>query len=396
MTQMSGRAEPTGTEGSGSEGGARLKRRAVLAATGVALCGVPWIVARSQTQPLRIGATFDNSGVEKGIGQSLNQGAMAYFNAVNKAGGIHGRQIEVVTADDQFNPEKARDNALKFASDASVLALVHPQGTRQTAEIMKAVKNLPIVGPNTGTTALHKSGANNVFWVRTNYDLEVERLVRLADSLGLKRFALAYPNDPFGQAVLTSFRASLASRGIEAVGVASTPNTASLEVEPAAKQLAGMQAQVLIMSLAGTMPALHKAYRTAGGSAICLGLSVGGSAANIAQVAKSADKPIFSVIVPSPSAQKFEVVRAYQRDMLASGFDGKSLVSMEGYVDARVLAEGLRRAGPKADRESLVAGLESMTDFDLGGMRMRYGTGNREGNTYTDIVSVDEEGRLKS
>ena len=89
-------------------------------------------------------------------------------------------------------------------------------------------------------------------------------------------------------------------------------------------------------------------------------------------------------------------MRAYQRDMQASGFDGKSLVSMEGYVDARVLVEGLRRAGPKADRESLVAGLESMTDFDLGGMRMRYGKGNREGNTYTDIVSVDEEGRLKS
>ena len=83
---------------------------------------------------------------------------------------------------------------------------------------MKAVRNLPIIGPNTCTTALHKSGANNVFWVRTNYDLEVERLVRLADSLGLKRFALAYPNDPFGQAVLASFRASLASRGIEAVG----------------------------------------------------------------------------------------------------------------------------------------------------------------------------------
>ncbi|QIL83400.1 ABC transporter substrate-binding protein [Diaphorobacter sp. HDW4A] len=261
---------------------------------------------------------------------------------------------------------------------------------------MKNVKGLPVIGPNTGATSLHKSGANNVFWVRTNYDFEVERLVRFADTLGLKRIALAYPDDPFGQAVLVSFRGALANHGLMPVGIASTPNTASLEVEPAARQLAGMQAQVLIMSLAGTMPALHKAYRAAGGAAVCLGLSVSGSASNILQLAQSQSKPIFSVIVPAPNAQRFALVRRYQRDMLASGFDSMSLLSLEGYVDAAVLVEGLRNAGPKVDRESLIAGLESLSDFDLGGVRMRFGKGRREGNTYTDIVTVDANGKLKS
>ena len=379
-----------------STGGGLLTRRSVLGATGLALTGAPW-VARSQTsQVIRIGATFDNSGVEKPNGQGLHQGAMAYFNAVNKAGGIHGKRIEVVVADDQFKADQARDNARKFADDASIIALVHPQGTRQTGEIMKAVKSLPIIGPNTGATALHKSGANNVFWVRTNYDIEVDRLVRFADTLGLKRIALAYPNDPFGLAVLDSFRAALARRGLEPIGLASTPNTASMEVEAAATQLAKMPAQVLIMSLAGTMPALHKAYRKAGGAAVCLGLSVSGSASNITQLAQSHSKPIFSVIVPAPNARRHALVRRYQHDMQVSGFDGKSLLSLEGYVDAAVLVEGLRRAGPKADRESLIAGLEGLSELDLGGVRLRYGRGNREGNTYTDIVTVDDTGRLKS
>ena len=379
-----------------STGSGLLTRRSVLGATGLALTGAPW-VARSQTsQVIRIGATFDNSGVEKPNGQGLHQGAMAYFNAVNKAGGIHGKRIEVVVADDQFKADQARDNARKFADDASIIALVHPQGTRQTGEIMKAVKSLPIIGPNTGATALHKSGANNVFWVRTNYDIEVDRLVRFADTLGLKRIALAYPNDPFGLAVLDSFRAALARRGLEPIGLASTPNTASMEVEAAATQLAKMPAQVLIMSLAGTMPALHKAYRKAGGAAVCLGLSVSGSASNITQLAQSHSKPIFSVIVPAPNARRHALVRRYQHDMQVSGFDGKSLLSLEGYVDAAVLVEGLRRAGPKADRESLIAGLEGLSELDLGGVRLRYGRGNREGNTYTDIVTVDESGRLKS
>ena len=379
-----------------STGSGLLTRRSVLGATGLALTGAPW-VARSQTsQVIRIGATFDNSGVEKPNGQGLHQGAMAYFNAVNKAGGIHGKRIEVVVADDQFKADQARDNARKFADDASIIALVHPQGTRQTGEIMKAVKSLPIIGPNTGATALHKSGANNVFWVRTNYDIEVDRLVRFADTLGLKRIALAYPNDPFGLAVLDSFRSALARRGLEPIGLASTPNTASMEVEAAATQLAKMPAQVLIMSLAGTMPALHKAYRKAGGAAVCLGLSVSGSASNIMQLAQSHSKPIFSVIVPAPNARRHALVRRYQHDMQVSGFDGKSLLSLEGYVDAAVLVEGLRRAGPKADRESLIAGLEGLSELDLGGVRLRYGRGNREGNTYTDIVTVDESGRLKS
>ena len=372
-----------------------LQRRSLIAAAGLGLLGAPW-VARAQSSTLRIAATIASSGVERFNGLGLLNGAQAYFDAVNRAGGINGRQIELVKADDEFNAGKAKDNALKFASDANVLALIHPQGTRQTTEVMKAVTSLPIIGPNTGATALHKSGAKNVFWVRTNYDQEVERLVKLADNLGLKRFGLVYPNDPFGQSVLESFKASLARRNIEAVGIASTPGTASLEVDAAARQLAKLPVQVLIMSLAGTTPAFYKAYRDAGGVSLCYGLSVSGTASNLAQLAKGNDRPFFSVIVPSPNAQKFEIVRQYRRDMKTAGFEIDSLVSLEGYVDAYVLAEGLRRAGAKPDRDSLLAGLESLSNFDIGGVRLNFGKTVREGNSYTDTVTIDGSGRLIS
>ena len=371
------------------------QRRALLAATGLSMLASPWI-ACAQPTTLRVAATIAETGVERFNGMGLLQGASAYFGAVNRAGGIHGRRVELLNADDGFNASKAQANALAFAADPSVLALIHPQGTRQTGEIMKAVRDLPIVGPNTGATALHKSGAKNVFWVRTNYDQEVERLVKLADNLGLKRFGLVYPNDPFGQSVLQSFQAALARRNIEAVGVASTPGTASLEVEAAAAKLAALPVQVLIMSLAGTAPAFYQAYRAAGGVSLCYGLSVSGTAANLAQLSKGNDRPFFSVIVPSPNAQKFEIVRHYRRDMKVAGFDSESLVSLEGYVDAYVLAEGLRRAGPKVDRESLTAGLESLSNFNVGGLRLNYGKDLREGNTYTDTVTVDGTGRLIS
>ena len=367
---------------------------ATAGATAVAL-GAPW-VARAQSQTLKVAATFANTGVEGFNGQGLHQGAKAYFDAVNRAGGINGRHIELLAADDEFNAAKARDNARKFAADANVLALIHPQGTRQTGEIMQAIKDLPVIGPNTGAAALHRSGARNVFWVRTNYDLEVERLVRMADNLGLNKLGLVYPDDPFGQAVLESFNIALAKRKIEAVGVASTPGTASLEVGPAAAKLAKLPVQVLVMSLAGATPAFYSAYRNAGGASMCFGLSVGGTANNVAQLAKGVTRPTFSVVVPAPNANKFELVRHYRRDMQAAGYEGESLVSLEGYVDALVLAEGLRRAGPKPDRESLTAGLEGLSNFDIGGLRLNFGKGVREGNTYTDIVSIGADGRLIS
>lgn len=375
--------------------GRGVSRRNVIKAAGAVALAAPW-VARAQSGPLRIAATFANSGVEQPNGQGLFQGAQACFNAINKAGGIHGRQLELVMADDAFKPAQALENARKFAGDANVLALIHPQGTRQTTEIMNGVKNLPVIGPNTGATALHKRGAGNVFWVRTNYDVEVERLVRFADTLGLRQMALVYPNDPFGLSVLDGFNSALERRNIKAVGVASTPGTASLDVQAAAKHLAGLPAQVLIMSLVGTLPAFHSAYREAGGTAIAFGLSVGGSATNLASMRNTAARPIFSVVLPAPNAERFDLARRYRADMRASGFEGESLVSLEGYTDALVLAEGLRRAGPKVDRDSLTAGLETMTDYDLGGLRMRFGKGQREGNTYTDVVMVGSDGRLMS
>ena len=183
----------------------------------------------------------------------------------------------------------------------------------------------------------------------------------------------AYPNDPFGQSVLDGFNAALARRNIEAVGVASTPGTASLDVEPAAKALAKMPAQVLIMSLVGTLPKFHEAYRAAGGTAISFALSLGGSAPNLAAMAKQPERPIFSVIVPAPNAERFELARRYRADMRGSEFTGESLVSLEGYANARVLAEGMRRAGPKLDRETEQALWQrlsaSRNSFDIAGTR---------------------------
>jgi len=369
-----------------------LRRRTVLtlaAAGASAGLGLP---ALAQARAVRIGVTLDHSSVEKANGTGLFLGSSACFTAINKAGGIHGAKVELQLADDQFKPDVAKANALAFAADPAVLAILHPLGTRQASEVSDAVPGLPVVGPNTGTVALRRKNTPNTFWVRANYDQEIDRLVAQAVTLGQTRIGLVHSNDPLGQSLLAGFNAALAKARLEPAIIATTPNTISMEVEPAAKRIAEARPHVVIVGLAGTAPAFVKALRAAGGKSSAYGLSI--TAGSLSAMGDLAHGLGFSIVVPSPFATRHEIVRRYQADMLAAGQQTFSLPSLEGYVNARVLAEGLRRAGPGASRAQLMAALESIEGYELGGMKISFGRGNREGSQFVDVAVIGAGGRL--
>ncbi|MDM0050868.1 ABC transporter substrate-binding protein [Variovorax sp. J22R115] len=370
------------------------RRQVLTRMTGVAAAASMGLPVFAQARSIRIGATFDNSSVEKANGTGLFLGSSAYFNALNRAGGINGTKVELVLADDQFKPDVAKSNALAFYADNSVLAMIHPLGTRQTAEVSDAVPGMAVVGPNTGTVSLRKKAAPNTFWVRANYDQEIDKLIATAAVLGQSRIGIVYSNDPLGQSLLAGFKASLAKAKLEPAVIASTPSTTSMEVEPAAKQIAEAKPQIVIIGLAGTAPAFVRAFRAAGGKSSAYGLSI--TAGSLGAMGDLAHGLGFAIVVPSPFATKFEIVRRYQADMLASGAKDFSLPSLEGYMDASVLAEGLRRAGPSPSRAAVLAGLERIEGFDLGGVKINFGPRNREGNQFVDVAVMSANGRLIS
>lgn len=372
-----------------------LLRRDFIALGGVAAASIA-VPALAQSRTLRIGCTFDDSSVEKANGSGNFRGGSAYFNAVNKAGGIGGTKVELIKADDQFKPDIAKTNALAFQADPSILAMLTPLGTRQTSAIMGAVQDMAVVGPNTGTAALHKSSPPNVFWVRASYDAEVEKLIRTAVTLGMTKIGIVYPKDPLGMSVLAGFQKAMAEVKLEPVVMATTPGTTSAEVEPAAQAIAKAQPQMVVMVLAGVVPLFVKALRAAGGTSTIYGLSISASPANITAMGDSGRGLGFAMIVPSPFATKNELVRRYQLDMTASGWTDYSIPTLEGYTNARVLAEGLRRAGPKVTRASLIAALDSITGFNLGGMTISFGNGNRNGGNFVDVGVLGAGGRLVS
>ena len=376
----------------------RVSRRHVVihvAGGAAAALGLPTL-AISAPKVFRIGSTLDLTGVEKANGTGLNLGATTYFNALNAAGGINGVKVELITKDDQFKPEVAKANSQAFDSDPSIIALLHPLGTRQTAAAMDAVPAMAIVGPNTGTVALRKKGALNTFFVRANYDQEIDKLIETAATLGITRIGLVHPNDPLGQSLLAAFKVSTAKFNLTPAVIATTPGTTSPEVQPAVLEIAKVAPQVVIVGLAGTAPLFVRALREAGSAATIYGLSITASATNIKELGDLARGFGFSIVVPSPYSTKYEIVRRFQTDTQAAGSTEYSLAALEGYINARVLAEGLRRAGANPTRESLVNALSAIESLDFGGIRIGYSRVKREGSSFVDVAVIGPAGKMLS
>ena len=111
-------------------------------------------------------AAFDGPAAALGIG--MNQGLMAAFSAANKAGGVHGRTLEIVTYDDGYEPEKSIKNTKKLIEVDKVFSIIGPVGTptSKATQPIATAAGVPFIGPFTGAGFLRAPENTNVINVR--------------------------------------------------------------------------------------------------------------------------------------------------------------------------------------------------------------------------------------
>ena len=73
---------------------------------------------------------------------------------------------------------------------------------------------------------------------------------------------------------------------------------------------------------------------------------------------------------------------------------GITYTTFEGFIAAKVMVEGLRRAGPQLSREKLVSALESMRLYDAGGFTVGYIQYEHLGSHFAEVTIVGNSGRL--
>ena len=347
------------------------------------------------TDTILIGQSAALSGPAEQLGKEMKAGAEAYFDVVNKSGGVNGRKIKLISVDDGYEPDRASANTQKLIEEEKVLALFGYVGTptsNAALPIFTAAK-VPFVGAFTGAQSLREPFNRYVFNVRASYFDETEQIVAHLVQQGITKIAVFYQNDAYGKAGLAGVERAMKKRMLE-IAASATVERNTTDVAAAVGKLAKSGSGAIIMiSAYKSCAAFIKAMKLAGGIQQFWNVSFVGSRALSTALADEGIGVQISQVVPFPWSDSNPIVREYQKNI--GGPEKYSFTSLEGYIAARVLVEGLKRAGKNPTRESLVDGLAAMGKMDLGGFTINYSPGNHNGSSFVDLTIISRGGKFK-
>ena len=373
-----------------------INRRQFSLATGAAaLLGVSPL--RAQSDKIVLGQSAPFTGPAAQLGIQYNAGAQLWFSQVNASGGIGGRQLEIVQLDDGYDPERCAENTRKLI-DRDVLALFGYVGTPTSiAALPLALKaKVPFIAPFSGAMALRNPVHSQVFHVRASYNDETALIVKQLNNLGLRKIAVFYQNDAYGKAGLDGVTAALAKLGSAPVATAVVERN-SVDVAAAVATInAAMPDAVVQISAYKTCAAYIRSARKAGYGGQFFNVSFVGTKALSDELGKDAAGVVISQVVPSPFVQSNGLVREYNEAVQKAGNGATAnYSSLEGYLAARVLVDGLRRGG-KATREGLVSGLEGLGSQSFGGLTVNFSKSNHVAFNFVELSMLTGDGRVRT
>jgi branched-chain amino acid transport system substrate-binding protein len=348
------------------------------------------------TGQILIGQTSGFTGpVSAGVKENTD-GARLYLDHVNAQGGVNGQKLELVSLDDHFDPATAAVNARKLIVERNVVALFLNRGTPHTEAIRPLLGEfgVPLVAPSTGAMVLHQPVHPWIFNVRAPYQREAEKAVIHLATVGLKRIALIHVADSFGNDVAigatTGFQRAKLDPVYRATFDRSKPVFA--EIVPALVK-ADAQA-VLFIGSAGAVAEGTRALREAGSHAQVVTMSNNASGGFVQLMGPHAHGTIVTQVFPNERAIGLPLVNEAVQLAKAKGLPGVTPAMMEGFAGAKVLVEGLRRAGTRPTRERLAAALATMGNHDIGGMRLGFSTTDHSGLSFAELSIIGSDGRF--
>ena len=346
---------------------------------------------------IRIGQFAAQTGPAAELGKRMQLGIQAHFTAVNAAGGINGRKLTLVSRDDGYEPEKASAAAKALIEEDKVFALIGSVGTPTTLAAVPAINaaGIPLIGPFTGAQALREPFNRNIFHVRASYFDETERIVQHLTTIGIKKIAVFYQNDTYGKAGLEGVTRALTKRSLKPLA-AVTVERNSVDVAAALVEILKTNPEAVIqISAYKSCAALIKQARAKSYAGQFFNVSFVGSKALADELGEAPPGVSISQVVPFPYIATSAVVREYQERMTQAGNKDYDFSSMEGFLAAKVLTEGLRRAGGKnLSREGFITALETLRDYNMGGFTINYSAKSHEGSRYTDLTTIGRGGKF--
>ncbi|WP_247869479.1 ABC transporter substrate-binding protein [Herbaspirillum sp. ST 5-3] len=342
-----------------------------------------------------IGQTVGLTGTVAAPVKELNEGANAYFNLVNKQGGVHGRKIEMRMLDDKFDPALTLANAETLIKKDQVFALFGGRGTPHTQGILQLLEanNVPLVAPSTGAAVFHEPVHRLLFNIRAKYQDEVIRAVEHFDTIGVKSISILHVDDAFGQDGLAGFKKAMEARMLTPVAITKFARVNPDYKATATEVIKPNPGALIIVSSAKNTVEVIKAIRAQGGHMLIMTMSNNSSDAFVKDLGAAGYGVIVSQITPAPHllttplGQEFHSATKNTKVTM-------SYAAMEGFVNAKVFVEGLRRAGRNLTREGFIHAMESMQRVDFGGLMVTYGPHDHTGSEFVELTMIGKDGRF--
>ena len=364
--------------------------RAAMAAGAFALCA-------AAHADIVVGETVGQTGPVAATVKEALMGAHLYIDWVNASGGVKGEKIDLVTLDDQFDVKKAAENARILIEERNAVVLFMNRGTPHSQAIMPLLEKnaVALVAPSTGAMLLHKPVNKYVFNVRAPYQREAQKAIEHLNTLGIHRIAVVHVDDTFGADAFEGAARGFAKSNLKPVVLVKADRDKP-DYTKIVPPVVASNAQAVLWIGSGTAVSEGiKALRAAGSAAQVVTLSNNASGGFVKLLGDAGKGVIVTQVFPYERSYAYPFVQEALMLAKEAGVKDLSPAMLEGFAGAKVLVEALKRASPKPTRAKVLAALEGMKKFDLGGLEISYSPTDHTGLEFADLSIIGADGRFR-
>ncbi len=311
---------------------------------------------------------------------------------------MHGRKIVYTTLDDGFDVKRAVENTRQLIDEQGVFIIYNSTGTAQTGAILPLAEasRTIIFGPVTGATAFRQKVNPYLFHVRASYADEARRIVSHLVDTGISRVTVVYQDDGLGKTLLAELQQAAAAAKIKLdAEVKIDPKAPDYAAAAAAAERAQPQA-VLLGIAGGTLSNFIQATLKTSIRPSFYGFSVANVDLIRRDLQDNARGIVLAQIMPPLRNTTIPVVAEYHRLLKEKNPSAApSAFQLEGFVHAKLLVEGLRRAGRNLNTAAFIKAMEEAGEISFGRFAARYSPTSHNGSSYVELAIIDNAGQLR-
>ena len=353
----------------------------------------------AQAAPVVVGQVAPMSGLEANQGRAYAAGMQLYFGHINKSGGVNGHTFTLVTRDDGGRPEDTLVATAKMLAEDKPMVLAGYFGNRNLRDLLAAgvleKSRIALIGYR---SAEIRPETPMLYNVRATLRDEINKLTEHLATIGITRLGLFYEDGPGAAALIAAADEAAARARAKIVARASYP-AGTNQVSPALAVLSANAPQAIIMVASGAAAAgFIEQYRAGGGAAQLFAHS----GADIEQLSKRlAEEQMQGVAIAQVTPSPYKIASRLAKEFTDAVAKAEKLevpvsyAMMEGYINAKVIVEAVRRQGARPTREGMAAALDGIDNFNLGGYVVGFKPGMRTGSKFVELSIISGTGKIR-